>query len=448
MEIEPSQLIKGMDVDIGMGLGDDLGGFEGFDAMFAEPNSTSDFFKFCEIEDTQQQQHQQDMAITNSAFQGPPSPASTFGHQPKVSDFGQESWASGGQQLQIQAWPLTTTLSSSAPTQQHLNPNLLLPSGGKPRARKRHDEDEALVSKESVFPVIKRRSSTASMSTNNPSPPPSSQQEGLEKSHSFCVTTPGSGGWVPAVSQQQQGVARHGGNRQPPPPQQQQQQQGGMASPPGGAIKVNTDVTSGNMPPPRISVFMSNARRRGASGGSSRQAATPASSPSMMPSAPGSYSSSALEPTMDRTASAQAQRLKDLRITMRGRSVAEKYVVDHNPAVVAMGSPPHHPNSTSALLFAEDDQDDDFTAATAAVSAATAVPTAPTLRRASSVGALTIAGSGEVLSTSPVLSSTGRIIQSCELSDRVGDAGQRRNLVCKVFGSGGSPFLRPASGGR
>lgn len=154
MEMEPSQLIKGMDVDIGMGLGDDLGGFEGFDAMFAEPNSTSDFFKFCEIEDTQQQ-HQQDMAITNSAFQGPPSPASTFGHQPKVSEFGQESWTSGGQQqLQIQAWPLTTTLSSSEPTQR-LNPNLLLPTGGKPRARKRHDEDEALVSKESVFPVIK-----------------------------------------------------------------------------------------------------------------------------------------------------------------------------------------------------------------------------------------------------------------------------------------------------
>lgn len=128
---------------------------------------------------------------------------------------------------------------------------------------------------------------------------------------------------------------------------------------------------------------------------------------------------------MDRTASAQAQRLKGLRITTRGRSVAEKYVVEHNPAVVAMGSP-HHPNSTSALLLGDDDQDDQFEQATA-----------PTLRRASSVGALTIAGNGEILSTSPVLSSTGRIIQSCELSDRVGDGGRRRNLVCKVFGSGG-----------
>ncbi|CAM9613762.1 unnamed protein product [Ectocarpus sp. 8 AP-2014] len=434
METEPSQLIKGMDVDIGMGLGDDLGGFEGFDAMFAEPNSTSDFFKFCEIEDTQQQQHQQDMAITNSAFQGPPSPASTFGHQPKVSDFGQESWIPGGQQqLPIQAWPLTT---SSEPTQR-VNPNLLLPTGGKPRARKRHDEDEALVSKESVFPVIKRRSSTASISMNPSPPPTSSQQEGLEKSHSFCVTT-ASAGWAPAVSRQRVGVARHGGSSQPP-------QQGGMASPPGGAIKVNTNVTSGTVRPPRISVFMSNSGRRGASssgvvgGGSSQQQASPAPSPSMMPTAPGSYNSSVLEPTMDRTASAQAHRLKDLRITMRDRSVAEKFVVEHNPAVVAMGSP--HLNSTSALLLGEDDH---FTA-TATVSAAG--PTAPSLRRASSVGALTIAGS-EVMSTSPVLSSSGTILQSCELSDRVGDGGQRRNLVCRVFGSGGSPFMRPASGGR
>lgn len=220
-----------------------------------------------------------------------------------------------------------------------------------------------------------------------------------------------------------------------------------MVSPPGGAIKVNTNLTSGTVRPPRISVFMSNSGRRGASSsrvvvdGSSQQQAAPAPSPSMMPTASGSYSSSVLEPTMDRTASAQAQRLKDLRITMRDRSVAEKYVVEHNPAVVAMGSP--HLNSTSALLFGEDYQDDHFTA-TATVSVAG--PTAPSLRRASSVGALTIAGS-EVMSTSPVLSSSGRIIQSCELSDRVGDGGQRRNLVCRVFGSGGSPFMRSASGG-
>ena len=222
-----------------------------------------------------------------------------------------------------------------------------------------------------------------------------------------------------------------------------------MASPPGGAIKVNTDVTSGTMRPPRISVFMSSSsRRRAASNNNnnSHQGNQRGSSP--RPSMPaGSYGGGQscqhqLEPTMDRTASAQAQRLKDLRITMRGRSMAEQYVVDHNPAVVAMGSPPHHPNSTSALLLGDDDneEDDGRFSATAA---------APTLRRASSVGALTIAGNGEVLSTSPVLSATGTIIQSCELSDRIGDRGQRRNLVCKVFGSGGgSPYVGPANGGR
>lgn len=107
--------------------------------------------------------------------------------------------------------------------------------------------------------------------------------------------------------------------------------------------------------------------------------------------------------------------------------MADKYVVQHHPAVVPMGSM-HHPNSTSALLLGDDDQDDQFEDALAA----------PTLRRASSVGALTIAGNGEILSTSPVLSATGGIIQSCELSDRVGDGGRRRNLVCKVFGSGGA----------
>lgn len=215
-----------------------------------------------------------------------------------------------------------------------------------------------------------------------------------------------------------------------------------MVSPPGGAIKVKTDVTSGTMRPPRISVFMSSSSRRRAANNNS---AGGGGSPRLMTPG-GSYDGQScqhqLEPTMDRTASAQAQRLKDLRITMRGRSMAEKYVIEHNPAVVAMGSPPHHPNSTSALLLGDDDheeEEEDQFSATAA----------PQLRRASSVGALTIAGIGEILSTSPVLSATGTIIQSCELSDRAGDRGQRRNLVCKVFGSGGgSPYVGSASGGR
>jgi len=229
-----------------------------------------------------------------------------------------------------------------------------------------------------------------------------------------------------AASQQQQGVARHGKQARP--------QQGGEMAPPGGAIKVNTDVTSGTVRPPRISVFMSSARRRrGGNGGNGGGGGA-----GLSPSPYGGFRQHQLEPTMDRTASAQAQRLKGLRITTRGqgqgRGVAENF-----PPVVAMGSP-HHPNSTSALLLGDDDADDQFLDATAA----------PMLRRANSVGALTIAGNGDILSTSPVLSATGTIIQSCELSDRVGgDGGQRRNLVCKVFGSGsGSPYMGSANGGR
>ena len=112
-----------------------------------------------------------------------------------------------------------------------------------------------------------------------------------------------------------------------------------------------------------------------------------------------------------------------MKMAVRARTQAEKYVVETNPAVVAMGS--RHTPSGQAL-------DEAFAV--------------PTLQRATSVGALTIAGGGELMSKSPVLSSSGRILQACELSDQVGDGGRRRNLVCKVFGSG-SPFSRPSNGG-
>ena len=149
MNPEPSQLIRGMDVDIGMGLGDDLGGFEGFDTMFAEPTNTTDFFNFCALEEGQQEQD----AATTSAFSSPPSPVGAFGQQQRGSDFAQESWNTGGQQ-QIQAWPSLTLSSSDASR----NPNVLLQGGGKPRARKRHDEDEALEAAEEAFPMMKVRS--------------------------------------------------------------------------------------------------------------------------------------------------------------------------------------------------------------------------------------------------------------------------------------------------
>lgn len=150
--MEPLQLMRGMDVDLGMGLGDDLGGFEGFDAIFAEPNSTTDFFKSCALEEEQELED----AITTAAFPGPPSPMAAFGeqHHQKGNDFAQESWNAGAQE-QVQAW-LATGLSTSEPAR---NPNALLHqhphSGGKPRSRKRHDEDEALEAEEEVFPLIK-----------------------------------------------------------------------------------------------------------------------------------------------------------------------------------------------------------------------------------------------------------------------------------------------------
>lgn len=155
MNMEPSQLIRGMDVDIGMGLGDDLGGFEGFDTMFTEPNNTTDFFNFCALEEAQQEQD----ATTTSAFSSPPSPVGgAFGQQQRGQDFAQDSWNTGGQQQQqqqIQAWP-SLTLSSSEPSRNIASVLLQQQqAGGKPRARKRHDEDEALESAEESFPMMK-----------------------------------------------------------------------------------------------------------------------------------------------------------------------------------------------------------------------------------------------------------------------------------------------------
>lgn len=146
MDIEPTQLARGMEVDIGMGLGDELGGFEGFDSVFAEPTNTTDFFNFCALEETQQQQD----AATTSAFGAPLSPVSSFGQQQRAHDFAQESWNAGGSQ-QIQGWP-SLSLTTSEPSR---NPMML--TGGKPRARKRHDEDEALEAEESAFPILKVR---------------------------------------------------------------------------------------------------------------------------------------------------------------------------------------------------------------------------------------------------------------------------------------------------
>lgn len=200
-----------------------------------------------------------------------------------------------------------------------------------------------------------------------------------------------------------------------------------VTTPAGGAIKVKKDLMS-TRTRPRISVFMSASARRG--GPKKRSASCAPSlddsprlearSPLVSAAAPpGSYGHPS-EVTPGMSPSLSSQRIKDLRIMVRARSQEEQQVVESNPPVVAMGSR----HSSSALAGSSFG--------------------VPRLHRASSVGALTIAGSGNVFSRSPVLSDTGSIIQSCELSERGGGGSQRR-LVCKVFGSG-SPFSRPNPG--
>lgn len=148
MEMEPSSLLRSMDVDLGAGLGDDLGGFEGFDDLFAHQGTTSDFFKFCALDEAQQD-------TTVAAMPAPLSPGGGTGATlgAFVSggyDFAQQESCRLAQQSQTQNWetntlPLLTT--DPATTLAHVS--------GKPRGRKRLEEDEALEAEEVACPSIK-----------------------------------------------------------------------------------------------------------------------------------------------------------------------------------------------------------------------------------------------------------------------------------------------------
>lgn len=138
MEMEPSQqLLRAMDVDLGAGLGDDLGGFEGFDDLFANHN-TSDFFKFCPLDEAQPDA----LGVT-----APPSPGSSGVSASPLGqgehDFAKDDWSRGQQQTPTWETALTPVLAP----RMHVR--------GKPRARKRHDEDEALEAEEATHPVPK-----------------------------------------------------------------------------------------------------------------------------------------------------------------------------------------------------------------------------------------------------------------------------------------------------
>lgn len=146
MEMEPSSLLRSMDVDLGAGLGDDLGGFEGFDDIFAHQSTTSDFFKFCALDDAQQ-----DPALT--AIPAPLSPGSGVASLGQFVVGGYEFAAQERRaQSQTQTWENNNTLpllTTDPATQAHVR--------GKPRARKRLDGDEALEAEEVVCPSIKVR---------------------------------------------------------------------------------------------------------------------------------------------------------------------------------------------------------------------------------------------------------------------------------------------------
>lgn len=135
MEPESPHINKQMDVDLRGTLGDDLAGFDGFEDLFA-PSNGPDFLKFCALEDGQQ-----DLVMGASA---PPSPgtsgASTHIFVDRERDIVQDDWKKQRErQVMGEDW------LSGPPMQMQ----------GKPRARKRRDEDQALEIEAPVPPLIK-----------------------------------------------------------------------------------------------------------------------------------------------------------------------------------------------------------------------------------------------------------------------------------------------------
>lgn len=145
MEMEPSSLLRSMDVDLGAGLGDDLGGFEGLDDIFAHQSNNSDFFKFCALDEAQQD-------ATVAAIPAPLSPGSSGASLGPFVSVGygfaqQESCRIAQEQSQTQNWENTLPFLT--------DPTTLAQVRGKPRGRKRLEEDEALEAEEVACPSIK-----------------------------------------------------------------------------------------------------------------------------------------------------------------------------------------------------------------------------------------------------------------------------------------------------
>lgn len=146
MEMEPSSLLRSMDVDLGAGLGDDLGGFEGFDDIFAHQSTSSDFFKFCALDEAQQ-----DPAVTPI-----PAPLSPGTGVANLGQFVSEGYGFAAQERRAQSQAQTWNTNNTLPLLT-TDPATLAHVRGKPRARKRLEGDDSLEAEEVVCPSIKVR---------------------------------------------------------------------------------------------------------------------------------------------------------------------------------------------------------------------------------------------------------------------------------------------------
>lgn len=141
-----------MDIGLGGALGDDLAGFDGFDDLFA-PNNGPDLFTFCGLGKglgvTDSQHDNSDDIDAGLIATAPPSPGSSG----TSSASWLVDWEHGGEPESLPRDSNVFRVGGvgTLPT----TAMMAVPVHGKPRARKRHDEDEALESKDEAPPVLK-----------------------------------------------------------------------------------------------------------------------------------------------------------------------------------------------------------------------------------------------------------------------------------------------------
>lgn len=152
-----------MDVDLGAGLGDELVAFDGFDDLFAPTTGrggTPDIFKFCALDDggvgAQAQAQETDTRASATAPTSPGLCSTSWLADGGDRDFAQDDWKrvireNGSTNLGLGLGG--AMLGVGVPAGMGA-----MNIGGKPRARKRHDEeDEALETPDEVTtrPIFK-----------------------------------------------------------------------------------------------------------------------------------------------------------------------------------------------------------------------------------------------------------------------------------------------------